>query len=368
MTLLYITNGINGSGGLERVLSIKASYLADIMGYNVHIIKLNQKNAPLFYKFSNKLIYHDIEVKGNIIKYLSDYRKGINSVVKSIRPDIISVCDDGYKGFYTPLIIGKHYPMVYERHASINIFKNTDRLSFIQNLKFKLLNKLMLLGARHYDAFVVLTKGNLKEWNLKNLHVIPNPLSFYPENQSSLKNKKVITVGNHGFQKGYDRLLKSWKQINNKYPDWQLEVFGKIDPDKKHIKLAETLSISDSVSFFNPVKNIQDKYNEASIYAMSSRSEGFGMVLIEAMAYGLPCVSFDCPNGPRDIITNKRDGFLIENGDIDTFSLKISALIEDEKLRVKMGGNARLKAEMYLPEKIIPQWDTLFSNLTNSNK
>lgn len=363
MTLLYITNEICGSGGLERVLSIKASYLADVMGYDVHIITLNQNNKPLFYKFSDKLIYHDIKVKGNIIKYLKSYRKGIKSILKKINPDIVSVCDDGFKGFYTPLIIGKHYPMVYERHASINIFKNKDRLSFIQNLKFKLLNKLMLLGARHYDAFVVLTKGNLKEWNLKNLHVIPNPLSFYPENQSSLKNKKVITVGNHGFQKGYDRLLKSWKQINNKYPDWQLEVFGKIDPDKKHIKLAETLGISDSVSFFNPVKNIHDKYNEASIYAMSSRSEGFGMVLIEAMAYGLPCVSFDCPNGPKDIITNKRDGFLIENGDIDTFSLKIGALIEDEKLRQQMGRNGRSRASNYLPKVIVPKWDWLFKKL-----
>lgn len=256
--------------------------------------------------------------------------------------------------------------MVYERHASINIFKNKDKLNFIAELKFKIRKKLMHLGAKKYQAFVVLTNENLKEWNLNNLKVIPNPLSFYPETKSILKNKKVITVGNHGFQKGYDRLLKSWKDIANKNPDWKLEIYGKIDDEKQHIKLAESLGLSNSVSFFNPVKDIQSKYLDASIYAMSSRSEGFGMVLIEAMACGLPCVSFDCPSGPKDIITNNIDGFLVENGNTKLFSKKIDALINNIELREQMGQQARKKAKSYLPEIIVPMWDDLFKALTKN--
>ena len=110
-----------------------------------------------------------------------------------------------------------------------NIFKNSDQLGYLQNFKFKVLNKLMHFGAVKYDVFVVLTNDNLTEWNLPNLKAIPNPLSFYPDKTAKLINKKVIAVGNHGFQKGYDRLLRSWKLVVNKYPDWQLEIYGKID-------------------------------------------------------------------------------------------------------------------------------------------
>lgn len=365
--VLYITNKIFGSGGLERVLSIKASYLAEKLNYEVHILTLNQGDLPLFYEFSNKLIHHDIKVSGNIVSYGFNYIKGLKNTVNLIKPDIISVCDDGLKGFYLPYIIGKSRPIIYERHASKNIFKTNDSLNIIQSIKFKALNWLMHFGARNYNIFVVLTNDNLNEWNLNNLKVIPNPLTFYPEEKGKLTNKKVIAVGNHGFQKGYDRLLQSWKIVLQKYPDWQLEIYGKIDKEQKHLHLADKLGVKDNVKFFNPVKNIQDKYNEASIFALSSRSEGFGMVLIEAMAYGVPCVSFNCPCGPKDIITHEKDGFLVPNGNIDSFAEHLALLITDKDLRIKMGNHARLKAKTYLPVYIMDQWDSLFKSLLKTS-
>ncbi|SFW16710.1 glycosyltransferase family 4 protein [Cellulophaga fucicola] len=366
MKLLYITNQICGSGGLERVLSIKASYLTENLNYDVHILTLNQGNTSLFYDFSEKITYHDVTAKGNPLQYFINYRKGIKEIIKKINPDVISVCDDGLKGLLLPYIIGKPCPMVYERHASKNIEIKKDNLKVLDQLKRKIMFKLMDIGAAKYDTFVVLTNGNTKEWNLQNMVVIPNPLSFFPEKEqlSSLANKNVLAVGNHGFQKGYDRLLQSWKIVLEKYPDWILNIYGKIDEDKKHIKLAEHLGISKNVFVHQPVKNIETKYKEASIYVMSSRSEGFGMVLIEAMAYGVPCISFDCPSGPKDIIDDKKDGFLIKNGDISTFSSKICSLIKDYDLRKKMGLNARIKSEKYLTKNIIPIWDTLFKGLS----
>jgi glycosyltransferase involved in cell wall biosynthesis len=363
MRLLYITNQICGSGGLERVLSIKASYLADKLGYEVHIITLNQSNVPLFYSFSKELIYHDISLQGNFINYSYRYAKYLNELVQSIKPDVISVCDDGLKGLLSPFILDKKTPKIYERHVSKNIEIKTDKPSIIQRIKTKTTFAFMQIGAKRFDKFILLTKGNAKEWELPNIQIISNPLSFFPESPATLDTQKVLAVGRHAYQKGYDRLLESWQLIKNEFQGWQIDIFGKIDSAENYVKLARQMDVSDSVFFHEPVKNIQDKYREASVYVMPSRYEGFGMVLIEAMAYGIPCISYDCPYGPGDIITDGVDGFLVKNGDIEAFSLKMSTLMGDVSLRKEMGLNARKKAQTYSVEAVMPIWDRLFKKL-----
>ncbi len=365
--LLYITNQICGSGGLERVLSIKASYLAEKLNYEVHIITLNQGNKSLFYDFSDQLIYHDITAKGNKLNYFLSYKKGLKKVVTIVKPDVILVCDDGLKGFFVPWFLNKPCPMVYERHVSKNIEVKSDNSSLVKKIKLASIFALMNFGAKRYNKFIVLTKGNLKEWPLNNVQVISNPLSFYPIDCSNLQNKKVIAVGKHCRQKGFDRLLQSWSKITRKFPDWKLEIYGTIEENEGLLNLAHSLRINNTVSFFPPEKNIGDKYQEASIYAMSSRYEGFGMVLTEAMAYGVPCVSFDCPYGPSDIINDGVDGFLVPNGNIDKFSEKIGELMQNNELRTHMGSQARKNVMRFAPETIVPQWDLLFKNLIKNN-
>lgn len=366
MKLLYITNQLFGSGGLERVLSVKASHLAEHFNYEVHIVTLNQGDTTLFYDFSEKIIFHNIQTSGNKISSFFQYRKGLINAVKEIKPDLIAVCDDGFKGFFVPLIIRKPCPMIYERHASKFIFYKTEKRNFIQNFFFSIRIRLIEIGARSYDKFIVLTNENLKEWNLNNLQVIPNTLSFYPELQSNLNNKQIITVGNHGYQKGIDRLIKAASIVIKKYPEWKFVVFGNKNQADINIKLVKELNLGANIIFNDPVKNIGDQYFNSSIYALPSRSEGFGMVLIEAMAYGLPCVAFDCPSGPIDIISNNEDGFLIENGKISQLAKKINDLIEDKQLRIRMGIKARINSKQYLPEFIVPKWDLLFQNLLKS--
>ncbi|MBQ4801999.1 glycosyltransferase family 4 protein [Aquimarina sp. MMG015] len=365
MKLVYIVNRIDGPGGLERVLSIKASKLAEDYNYDIHIVTLNQETKDLFYHFSPKISYHNVQAKGNPISRMYRYAAGLRSVIKSLNPDIIAVCDDGLKGFFVPLILGKPCPMIYERHVSRSVEIKKGKRSIIKRITTATKFGLMNFGGSYYNHFIVLTKGNLNEWSFKNLKVIPNPLSFYPESKSTLENKKVLAVGKHSFQKGYDRLLKSWKQVVSKYPDWTLDIYGTISESEGLAVLAENLDITKTINFYPPVKNIAEKYEQASIYTMSSRFEGFGMVLTEAMAYGVPCISFDCPYGPSDIITDTENGLLIENGDVDAFAKGIITLIENEEKRKSMGLKAKEAVKKYLPETIAEEWNQLFSNLMN---
>ncbi|MCF7560774.1 glycosyltransferase family 4 protein [Sabulilitoribacter multivorans] len=366
--VLYITNAISGPGGLERVLSIKASYLVEHFNYEVHIITINQNSTDTFYKFHPNISQHDILASGNPIKYFTTYLKSIKRYIKIIKPDVISVCDDGLKGLFLPLFIRKKCPMIYERHVSKNIEIKNDNNSVFQKLLTFIKFKLMNVGGSFYDKFIVLTNGNKNEWNLNNLEVIPNPLSFFPKETeiSSLESKRVITVGKHSFQKGYDRLIRSWKKVISNHPDWTLDIYGTINEHVGLEQLAIGLGVDNSINFFQPVKNIQDKYKESSIYVMSSRYEGFGMVLIEAMAYGVPCISFDCPYGPSDIIQDNKNGILVENGDINALSNQISKLITDVNLRKSLGKEARNDVEDFLPNKIVAKWHSLFQSLIST--
>lgn len=361
MKLLYITNAISGPGGLERVLSTKASYFTDQYDYEVHILTLNDSRNHLFYTFSDKIHFHDIDCKGNKIIYFFQYIKGLRRIISEINPDIISVCDDGLKGFLVPLFLGgKPCPMIYERHVSKLISLGNRSANYFDHIKFRMMN----YAARFYDRFVVLTKDNIDEWRgLDNLEAISNPLSFYPNEIPITRNKRIIAVGKVSYQKGYERLLDAWQLINNESTGWSVHIYG-AENDKGKLRTAiKEKNLSTSFVLHEPTQNIELEYLNSSIYAFPSRFEGFGMVLIEAMACGLPCVSFDCPCGPRDIINDGIDGYLVSNGDIRQLADKLFELISDDNLRDEMVVNARQNVKRFSIETIGKQWKDLFYSL-----
>ncbi|MDG2431243.1 glycosyltransferase family 4 protein [Flavobacterium sp.] len=363
MKLLYVTNAVHGSGGLERVLSIKASGLADKFGYEVTIMTLNSFGEPLFYAFNKKVQFYDVAVGGQSIQYIKEYIIGVRDVIKKVEPDIICVCDDGLKGFFMPIIVGTKKPIIYERHVSKEIEMHHDG-SFFRKCRTRAKWLVMELLAKKFTFFIVLTEGNKKEWtSLKNIRVIANPLSFYPEQSSTLDHKKVIAVGKQSYQKGYDLLLQAWQLVIKKHPSWNLDIYGKKEEDIGLEKFVVQLDLKSSVSFHDPEKDIEKKYLESALYVMSSRYEGFGMVLIEAMACGLPCVSFNCNYGPSDIIANGIDGFLVEQKNYKQLAEKIILLIDNETLRKEMGARAKQNVIRYLPETILNEWDNLFKEI-----
>ena len=359
--LLYITNGVNGAGGLERVLSIKASFLADHYDYDVNILSLNNSQLDPFYTFSSKIKMLSIPVDGNIIQYIKAYTDGLQTTINTVSPDIISVCDDGLKGFFIPTILKTKAKIIYERHVSKLIEANSNQ-GFIPSLLIKAKWQLMSMQAKRFSKFVLLTEDNKKEWKtLDNIEVISNPLSFSPEDSSLLSSKTVICVGKISYQKGQDLLAQAWRKVWEKHPDWKLELYGYANENFLSTKKLSSINIH----YYPPEKEIMKKYLDSSIYVMSSRFEGFGMVLIEAMACGLPCVSFDCNYGPGDIIADGEDGFLVEKENIEALSSKIKVLIENEELRKDMGRKAKKNVRRFAPETIVMQWDKLFKQLLN---
>jgi len=366
MKLLYITNGIHGSGGLERVLAVKASYLADEMNYEVHILTLNSSNQQPFYKFSAKINFHNVNAIGIPFNYILNYRSGIKKVLKELKPAIISVCDDGLKGLLFPIVFGKKTPVIYERHASLNLnFIAAKHSSILVKIKNYIQKSMMVWGAKKFHAFIVLTQGNKKDWRGVNCTVIANPTPFKNTDTSLnvIKNKTVLAVGSQSYNKGHDRLFLSWQLVHKKFPDWKLKIYGKENPSLNLQKEINKLNLQQSILLKKPIENIEEAYKKASIYVMPSRSEGFGMVLIEAMSFGVPCVAFDCPHGPADIIKDGEDGFLIENGAIEGFANAMMKLIKNNELRMTMGSKAKENVKRYAPEKIMSIWDALFKSL-----
>ena len=362
MKILYITPKINNEGGVARVLSLKANYLVENFGCEVHILTQNEGNKPLFFSFNKKIVLHDMLLKGNLISFFLQYIKALNETVNAIKPDVIIVSDNGLKAYCIPFILKTKTPIIFECHGS-KFIEEKELTQYFFRTKIKLFFK--DFSANKFAKFVGLSNESLKEWSVKNGIVISNPLWFKASRFADLKSKKVIAVGRHSYEKGLDRMLQIWQKVIEKHPDWSLEIYGKSNENQELQKLANALNINNNVTFFEPVKNINDKYLGASIMAMTSRTEGFGMVLVEAMALGLPCIAYDCPCGPREIIQNNENGLLVENGNIDLFVQKMELLIEDENLRLQMGKNAQESIGKYDIDSIMQQWKSFFESLVN---
>lgn len=287
----------------------------------------------------------------------------LKKTVKTTKPDVIVVCDNGFKAFLIPFVVRTNIPIVFENHTSKYIQEH-EKPSFFHKILSRIGFSFKNFAAKKFTKFIALSDDCLREWNLDNAVIIPNPLWFKPRRFSDLSSKKVIAVGKHSFEKGQDRLLQIWKNIVYKHPDWILNIYGTACENFHLQKMAFDLNILQNVNFHEPVNNIEEKYFESAIMATTSRFEGFGMAIIEAMACGLPCVAFDCPCGPRSIVENNKTGFLVEDGNIDAFTERLVQLIDHQDLRNKMGEKAKERAEKYDLHTIMNRWNQLFLELT----
>lgn len=383
MKIIYIFQSLAKTAGTERILTDKMNYLAEHTSDEITLITCEQGEHTYPFPLSPKVKHIDLNVRfftlsryGRIKHRLlelvmkREYRKRLKECLKQIQPDVI--CCTTYALFEISAVVRLAHgaASVVEAHTAKE--SNEKQQNFPPNsiLRFiaKLYDNHVYRTIGKCQALVALTAGDAENWkNVKQAVVIPNMLGHYP---AALKaypmTNRVITVGRLTKQKGYDLLIDAWKIVHEHHPDWHLDIYGTGEDKEKLTHQVSQHNLNEVIHFHDPTPEIFDKYMMSDFYVMSSRWEGFSLVLIEAMSCGLPCVSFNCPHGPAEIIRNNEDGLIVENGNIEQFAEKINYLIEQKKVRQEMGYKARENVKRYLPENVMPEWLQLFESLTHS--
>ncbi|MHC1779988.1 MAG: glycosyltransferase family 4 protein [Bacteroidales bacterium] len=367
-------------GGMEKVLTIKANYFSEVLGYDVTIILTDGKNEIPYFPLSEKvkIVHLDIEFEKirlypiylRIPYYLIKqfiYKRKLTKILMALRPDITISMLRREVNFFADIKDGsKKIGELQFNKLNYRDFNTAGNRSGIKGLFAKFWMDQLVRNLKKVDKFVVLSHEDKEHWSeLNNVTVIHNPITEIPEKASDCSSKKVIAAGRFVSQKGFDMLIDAWKIVDSKHPDWELNIYGAGDKSLFHEKIAEN-EVEKSCHLHEAVLNIEDKFIESSIFAFSSRFEGFGMVITEAMSCGIPPVAFACPCGPKDIITDGEDGFLVTPGDIQTLAQKICFLIENETIRKEMGSKARLRAQEFRLEKLALDWDRLFKEVTST--
>ena len=385
--IVYCTPALYSAGGVERTVSAKASYFAEYMGYDVHVIVTEGNGNESFFPLSPKV--HVINLNLNFeelweksffakvwmyLKKQYQYKRKLRAELMRIRPDFTITTLRREINFINEINDGSI--KIGELHLSRANFRGLeDHHSNILNKCFYFWwRRDLVCHLKKLDKFVVLTEKASGEWpELNNVAMIPDPLALNvePLDCDTIKKtraKRIITVGRYAYEKGYDLLLKAWAIVEKVYPDWCLEIYGMGDRTP-YEKIIEELGINPVHCHFNgSLADVKSEYLKSSFLVLPSRTEGFGLVLIEDMACGLPVIAFNCENGPSSIVSDGEDGFLVPPYDIKALADKMILLIQDEGLCKKLSENGKIKSANFSIKKVAHQWQQLYDELMQNNK
>ena len=376
MKIIYCHADVYNPGGMERVLLNKLRWLAARGGYELMLVTTDQNGRSPFYAFPPEVRMVDLGInykadngRNPVAKILSYFRKrrlhkkALTALLMLEKADIVvslypsessfipSIKDGSKK--VLELHFNKFFRLQYHRSGLLGL---ADRFRTRQDERI----------VRRFHKFVVLTKEDAGYWGaLPNLEVIPNAALVPPVQASSVaENRRVIAVGRLDYQKGFDRLLEAWALLPAALREtWRLDIFGQGEWEEMLKEKTRMLGIEASAHINKPTNSIFEEYAASSFLAMSSHYEGFPMVMIEAMACGLPVACFDFLCGPKDIITPGENGLLAKEGDIPGLAAALQKLMENPALLKKMSEGARRIMETYSEEAVMARWESLFKAL-----
>ena len=362
MKIIYCTHSLCNPGGMERVLVNKVTYLVEKLHWDVSIVMTDQKGRPVFYPLPQGVKMTDLDINysddnvkhpiGKIFGYLfkrRTHRKRLTAFLMKEKADIVVSLYPSESSFIPKIkdgskkVLELHYCKFFRLQ-----YGRSSLLGWIDRWRTKQDERIV----SRFDKFIVLTKEDKGYWgNLPNIEVIPNAAKFIGNTYSDVLRHRVIAVGRMDYQKGFDRLICAWEVIqqHEQFKDWHLDIFGQGEWRDMLQQMIDERGLGASVALNAPTKSIGREYADSAMLVMSSNYEGFPMVMIEAMACGLPVVSFDFKCGPKDIINNNENGILVHNGDIQGLADAMMRLMK--------------VVDTYSEETVMKQWTKLFESL-----
>ena len=370
MKIVYVNRVFAVWGGLERVWTDKMNAFSEFSSNEVCLVTTDQgahkvpfplnkevRHINLDIRFFQQYRYHGLKRYWKYYQLIRLFQRKIKTLIETESPDVLITSASEFVGFLVeckgevPLIVESHGTFDRPFHMQTKTITNRIKKYF----HYKALSKA--------EQIVALTHGDAEQWRKinPNVSVIPNIVTMNDTDvYSDCEAKRVIFVGRMDSQKGYQYLDVIWRIVEKRHPDWRLDIYGEdADLPENHGLIPK----GEHVYPHPQTLDILDKYKESSILILTSIYEPFGLVMPEAMSCGIPVVAFDCPYGPSEIVSDGKDGFLIECYDVEAFANRLCMLIENEALRKQMGQYAAQSSLRFKKEVIMPQWNNLFKSL-----
>lgn len=347
MRLLFFIFSLTNSAGTERISTSLGNALST-NGWQVDFV-VNDSDTRHFFSLNSNINVYSLGLDKNVVKHKIKAASRLHRLIRRERYDIILNV-----GVACACITFLAFPWMYGckifswEHFSM---KNTGPMGKLKRC----------ISAFLSNHTIVLTHADLKAYPRllqKKMSVIPNFTNINKDSYiATLDSNTVLAAGRiEGKIKGFDLLVKAWKEVTTYYPNWNLRIVGGGNPQELK-QIIKEQKLEKSVTLTGPIENMEAEYLNSSVFVLSSRSEPFGLVLIEAMSFGVPVVSFDCPNGPHEIVNDGVDGKLVENGNVKALATAVMEMIADKDTRKRMGKAAFQKySDKYILDKILLMW------------
>ncbi|MCO6006798.1 glycosyltransferase [Actinoallomurus purpureus] len=356
--VFIVSNSVDELGGLTRWVH-HIAHLFSERGHRVHLVGVTHAKEKYDYGDDFPVtVLHDTHpparAKGRLreLRRRSVQRKGaekLSALFRTARPGGIVIAAQVWAMEWVALADTAGMPVIGMSHESYAASQESSRFGRVQSY-FSQADRLLVLTTEDADAWA--RKG------MSNIDVMPNPVHVTPTAFPDLTEPVVVALGRLSYEKGHDMLLESWARVAKNNPSWKLRVFGAGPMDETLRRQADELDIT--VDLAGMTNDVQGALTNASIYALPSRSEGFPMGILEAMAYGLPVVAFDSAPGIRELITHEIDGILVTPGNVIEFAEALERLMGDPGLRAKLGEAGRRSVQRFSADVVVDRWERMF--------